>query len=895
MILWDFLNIKEFFMKMIILLVGGIYKIAGGVYQVFLILAKANIFSQSDYRSLADKIYVILGVAMLFIIAYNFLVLIVDPDKDKNGGNIGKMLKDTLIAFILIVITPSLFSFAFDVQNSILDQNTIGKLFVRGNLENDTHVTNMKNGGNIMAATTFRAFFYPVDDNGEIIPDEQAEAADWWHSRTTITQAQEAAEKKGSYWKFSKLAEEVVEDHFEFHWVVAIIAGCYLIYVLLNFVFDLALRVVKLAFYQIMAPICISCKVLPKGESIFNNWWKAVSKTFLSLFARIFVMNLSIYLISIFIQNEAINTVCTPDAGCGTFAKLLAKALIIMGIVTFMRQSSKIIDEIFGLGDGTKLGLKDRLKDGGAFALGNALGTFGAAGWTHGREAIRNIQNANNRRDRLRALASGIGGTLWHAGKAGVGGAAYGMNNTDMKRIGQARINAQNYVEARQQGSSTLNMIEDEIRGAFGFESSAAAHERAVKNEARVIPNNSRHAFTYYDQNGDEFTILPGRNFNGSIADLDAQIQINKGEMSDAANEMARIDEEKALSDAQKGLLSFYEDDADKSWEKGKFKHLVRYLDRNGVYHEAEISKQEFDKIREDGATFYRRDVSNMAALQGQYQQITYTDAQGVAHTETIHVNDIAARIQDLQRNNATNIANAGNSTTDQILSHLEMTNKNVLDAARRQWTQSELSTDGATGAKAQWESFMSALADQEFNFQNIQVNPDGTYVRDQNGVIQNRSIGTMTSAIDAQGRRVVTKRERGLDDHGQPISQETTYVEIGNGQLQRVIYNIDNDNNRIGGPVSTATIDIMDLADELDKKAKSTSAIHDSAKQAVLTTDQYDANGNLIRRAYNTLDRENKAMESVKQAHSEQEAAELQTREQRNRQLTDKYRAGRK
>lgn len=373
MLLFDFLNVKEFFTKFLILLVVGVYKLVGAVYRVFLILAKANLFSQNDYRILADRIYVILGVAILFVVAYNFLVMIVDPDKDKSGTNVSKMLKDTIISFILIVLTPTLFSFAFDFQNSIIDQGTITKLFSKSEIEDETDpdVMTINNGGYQMAVITFRSFFYPIDSNGEMIADEAAPSASSTHNNTTITEATKLARESGNYSKFRDLAEEVVEDRMEFHWIIAILAGGYLIYVLLNFVFDLALRVVKLAFYQIMAPICIGARIIPKGESVFNNWWKAVSKTYLSLFARIFVMNLCIYLIAIFINNNVIDTVCTPQANCGTFTTLVAKALVVLGIITFMRQSAKLIDEIFGLGDTGSLGLRQRLKDSGAYAIGS--------------------------------------------------------------------------------------------------------------------------------------------------------------------------------------------------------------------------------------------------------------------------------------------------------------------------------------------------------------------------------------------------------------------------------------------------------------------------------------------------------------------------------------------
>ena len=159
--MFDF--IPEFFWKIIISLVGAIYQLVNYTYQVFLFLAETNIFDQSIYHSLTDKIYVILGVVMLFIIAYNFLTLVIDPDKNEKGATVEKILKNIVTSFILIIICPSLFNFAFRVQNSILTTNggIIGNFF-SGSFGGASGEDTIKSGGRRMAVNTFKAFFVPV-------------------------------------------------------------------------------------------------------------------------------------------------------------------------------------------------------------------------------------------------------------------------------------------------------------------------------------------------------------------------------------------------------------------------------------------------------------------------------------------------------------------------------------------------------------------------------------------------------------------------------------------------------------------------------------------------------------------------------------------------------------
>ena len=66
--------------------------------------------------------------------------------------------------------------------------------------------------------------------------------------------------------------------------------GIFLVYVLVSFCIDLGIRVFKLAFYQIIAPIPILMYIIPEKKSVFDNWLKATMATYLEVFIRLFVM-----------------------------------------------------------------------------------------------------------------------------------------------------------------------------------------------------------------------------------------------------------------------------------------------------------------------------------------------------------------------------------------------------------------------------------------------------------------------------------------------------------------------------------------------------------------------------------------------------------------------------
>ena len=416
MILID-LGIGKFFAKVTIALVTGIYYLVRYAYEIFLILAKTNIFEQSQYEQLTTKIYVILGVVMLFVIAYNILNVVVDPDKNKGGAVVEKLLRNIIISFILIVICPTIFSFAFRFQDAVLVQDTIGKFFNVTGIDGYEGNNTIKSGGNMMAVHTFSAFFTPKSSSGTYTEglDEQVTSDDdcsTTGAKCTLQEAKQLAEEKGDFSVFLAFAGNVDDDQIEFNWLIALIAGGYLVYVMISFCFDLAVRVVKLAFYQIIAPIAIACRILPDKESIFKNWYKASLKTYFSVFIRVLVMNLGVYLIAIFIESNFFQSTCANNE-CTGILIVVAYAMIILGIVTFIRQAPKLLDEVFGLGMGDmKLGIKDKLKQGGAFTAGAAIGAGATAMTRNATHAIGNVRDAKGFTGKVAAISRGIGSTV---------------------------------------------------------------------------------------------------------------------------------------------------------------------------------------------------------------------------------------------------------------------------------------------------------------------------------------------------------------------------------------------------------------------------------------------------------------------------------------------------
>lgn len=430
-------------------LATGIYNFVSYAYNVFLILSSKNIFNDGDYQRLVSNVYTILSIVVLFIVAYTFLTYIVDPEKDKGGSSTEKTIKGIFISFIMIILCPYVFSFAYEVQERVLMDGVIGRFFSSSNSDvSYADSDDYKQGGATMAAQTFSAFFLPTGTltSTEIINKSKVLSGPWKlkngtqvdcrsknNNSCTLANVVEYASESGKFTGFHAFSDNIDKGEIDYSWLVCLIAGGYLVYVLVSFCFDLAVRVCKLAFYQIIAPLCIACRIIPNKDSIYKNWFKATTNTFLVVFIRVFIMHLGIYLIGVLNKNVgSMFSSSSYKALVGT--NLIAYAFLILGIVTFIKAAPKLIQDVFGIGD-VKLGIRDKFKEGftltpGAYA---AMGAVGGAVTTGVRNYKKARQDYNGQG--FRGFAKGAASTIAGASSGLVHGAASNLDSKNWKDL----------------------------------------------------------------------------------------------------------------------------------------------------------------------------------------------------------------------------------------------------------------------------------------------------------------------------------------------------------------------------------------------------------------------------------------------------------------------------
>lgn len=458
--------------NLLLMLDGAIYNLIDYLYDIFDFLAGRNIFSQDTYNDIVSRIYIILGVFMLFVLAYSLLKAIINPDDFAKGENsFPNLIKNVVVSLVIIVLLPTVFSVAFNIQNSILNNDTIPKLILGTDYATNTDVYDA-DAGRTMAYYTFMAFFHEnedwcgnpevngtgtvltVGDGGSCADEILGNGALFVQNGLPLSEIRAGVLREDSFSSFSEFGEAVEEGQINYMFIISTFGGLFILYVLLNFCFDMALRVIKLAFYQIIAPIPVICRILPGGnmKDVFSNWTKQVISIFFEVFIRIGIMNLGVFLITTIVKNfNGIPGLSDLSSTQG----LIVQALLIMGVVTFIRQAPDLLSKLLKLDTGgMKLGLMDKLAMGGVFAAGGAVGS----------------------------LISSRGNAF-----AAVRGFRHGLKNKDFRVIGQEANYARTRREARAAGATRGQIFSDRIRRGFGFDTRYETEMRGIDNQVREV------------------------------------------------------------------------------------------------------------------------------------------------------------------------------------------------------------------------------------------------------------------------------------------------------------------------------------------------------------------------------------------------------------------------
>lgn len=580
-----------------------VYGLISTLYELLIYLANLDLFGMSTVTTattpdqniivnFSSRVYALLGIFMLFKISFSILQYMVNPDEfSDKGKGFGKLVTNVLISLVLIITVPYIFQKAYEIQGIVLEDNILGKLILgQSNNENTAEGSTNAEMAEDLQFLVYGTFFSvktdvlpncasgPVlgtkamaqsreclNDLSELLPDGANKLGDFFT----------ADDPERRFDAFGEVVNTKNDDNqyiFNYMPVISTIAGGFIVVMLLSFCFDVAVRIIKLGFLEIIAPIPIISYMDPKQSSkdgMLGKWGKECLSTYLSLFIRIAVIYFAFFVIDL-VANELLagpndQVYLNGQAPEGLMA-VFVQVMVILGVLLFAKEVPKLLETLIpGMSGSGNFNINPikKIQDSplAAGAIGGAIGagvggiTSAAAAFSASRDEGANVTTALRR-----GLGGGLSGTL-RGTKAGVLSGGKGIISKSADVAGRVGRNA-----ALKTNTSFIQRMGAYGRQAIGMQSKKEGFDKQIGYHESI----KKHASNMEDRARDQ---LAKKHDGYKIAELKkAQLQQQFNERQDVNVDGKVIkygsddynkyfnDKINLLNDEQRGYVSQYID-----------------------------------------------------------------------------------------------------------------------------------------------------------------------------------------------------------------------------------------------------------------------------------------------------------------------------------------------
>ena len=585
-------------------------------YNLIITLSSASVLDNDVVKQFTQRISVLLGMVMVFWLAFRIIKYVIDPDltSDKSQG-FGKIIVNVVVMLTMLVLVNYAFTFAFKFQNIFIESNVMMKVIFGVSGEADNPVEENSEMGNEMAYYLYSAFirpsdtlskcrnFYGLDSDGIDKCAEQIQKRSSKSIRATWVQGNNA--KDVSRLLSSNIVSAKEGDDFLFSYtpIISTVCGIIMLMLLDSFAVDIAIRVVKLAFLQIIAPVPIISYIDPNSgkNGIFKNWFKTVGSTYVSLFVRLIAIYFTVFLISYAAKGEIILGYENNQPVYATLQnEPFVIVLVIIGSLMFAKNLPKLLSEIFGINiDGG--GMFGNMLKKGQMVGKRGLSAVGAASLGAVGGGLAGMYAGARTNGVMGMLKHGVGGMFGAAGRGAVGGlkgqkvmqaASSGIRNSNSARNANLAYNKAgmhgvkgywtrgvdqiNEWAGYQNAAGEFNSMENELKTLnIGIENNNA-QESALRMSAANIAGNSGMSGEELLQKYNSYTQARD-NFAASLNQYDISDEAKQKHMANWEEkhsvEYSDAKKYKALDDQIKAL------DADTKDKRDKAKVYQRALD----------------------------------------------------------------------------------------------------------------------------------------------------------------------------------------------------------------------------------------------------------------------------------------------------------------------------
>lgn len=442
-----------------------IYSIAAYCLQAFFEIARFNINSNSIngtnvVEAIMYRVMVLGGVYALFRLGISLINYIINPpDADTASKNGSKIVKNTVIAILLLASSKFIFNFLYNFSTSVIDNGTIQQIIYGPEAEYPDYSEEQTSKSFVNGV--FLILFKRGDD-------------------TTFTS--DAAKAAVSHVASGEASILTLSDYAyssDFHYIpiLTTVVGIMLIYYFGSFAIELGVRLFKLFILQVISPIPIILSIDPKQNKKLSNFAKAYSGIYISLFIRIITVYMAFVLLNLIegIFGQLGKLTDTATTGFISLdATFLVEILLIIACFQAAKELPKLIEEALG----TKLGLGDAGKGFKAALMGSVGGTLGlmtgavAGGISGGLGGI---------------VAGGFSGAWNGATKGAAAKNAVGLAGTVVGNTKGALATGARVAGAGGLGAFMLGGVENFFGGKGRDEATIAKFEGDIKEKDKLI------------------------------------------------------------------------------------------------------------------------------------------------------------------------------------------------------------------------------------------------------------------------------------------------------------------------------------------------------------------------------------------------------------------------
>ena len=374
-----------------------IYSLIVFCFDIFEDFGQLRLFEDSNTISMIyNRIGLILGLFMVFRITFTAIEYLVDPDKilDSKQG-IGNIIKRVLIVVILLGSTRYIFNFAFDFQNRLIESNVIGNLILGPSYTEE----NKYSTGTNLAWFTFTQFYTLNDrakddknyENCRIMLESGSDTENNsggsiyndFHDNHKFNNAEYCLNLKTSnkYSIDSNVEEKQELNIIDFNGFICLAVGVILLWIIMTYTVQVAVRVFQLAYLELIAPIPIMMYLMPNGDEKLKKWAQQCLTTFLDFFIRLAIMDFIILVSNALVELEDTDSMLVTFNKLSFWGSGYVKIILIIALFVFVKKVPELLKELFPSTGGAAsfdFGLHGKsAKQLGTFASGAVVGGIG--------------------------------------------------------------------------------------------------------------------------------------------------------------------------------------------------------------------------------------------------------------------------------------------------------------------------------------------------------------------------------------------------------------------------------------------------------------------------------------------------------------------------------------